>query len=148
MEREKLPIQCATFFFQNADNHLYTCIPQHLYAAPMDLCKRIFAAHNHARYVAIDNEFGTRRSSAEMRARFETHIDCGLLQEWAVFGAHTVDSIHLSMCLSAMSMIPLANDTSLANNHRAHHRVGSSSVFALPSQLEAAAHIESVRCTF
>ena len=148
MEREKLPIQCAAFFFQNADNHLYTCIAQHLYTAPMDFCKRIFAAHDHARYVAIDNEFGTRRSSAEMRARFETHIDSGLLQERAVFGAHAVDSIHLSMCLSAMSMIPLTYDTSLANNHRAHHRIGSSSVFALPSQLEAAAHIESVRCTF
>ncbi len=148
MEREKLPIQCAAFFFQNADNHLYASIAQHLYAAPMDLCKRIFAAHDHARYVAIDNEFGTRRSSAEMRARFKTHIDCGLLQERAVFGAHAVDSIHLSMCLSAMSMIPLTNDTSLANNHRAHHRIGSCSVFALPSQLEAAAHIESVRCTF
>ena len=148
MEREKLPIQRAAFFFQNADNHLYARIAQHLYTAPMNLSKRIFAAHDHARDVAIDNEFGTRRRSAEMRARFETHIDCGLLQEWAVFGAYAVDSIHLSMCLSAMSMIPLTYDTSLANNHRAHHRVGSSSVFALPSQLEAATHIESVRCTF
>ena len=145
MKRDKLLIECPAFFFQHAHSDLHACIAQHLYAAAMYLGEGIFAAHNNARYVAVNNQFGTWRGPAVMRTRFKTHVDRGFLQERAVFGPHAVDSIHLSMCLPAMDMIALTDDSPLTNDDSSHHRVGSSSVLTLAGQLETAAHIVLIR---
>ena len=140
MKGEETAVQLAAVGLEHAHPHVDTGVAQLPNAPALHLRKGIDATHDDARHTLAEDEVGTGRRLALMRAGLETHVERGLRQQDFVFGTNGGKGIHLGVGFATTYMVALTQDSPLADDHRAHHRIGFGREQRVGGQRQAAAH--------
>ena len=144
MKREEPAVQPLAFCLQYAYRHLDARLAKLFDAPSLHFGEGVYAAHDDTPHPLADNQVGARRRLPVVRTGFEADIHRGFLQQSFIFRGDRSESVHLGVPLAAPHMIALADDTSVGNDHRPHHRIGARLHPSAGCQLQAAAHIQFV----
>ena len=144
IECHKAAIQFSTFILKYTHSNLNTRIAQFPYSTSRYLGKGVNTSHDNPLHTLAHYKVGTRRCLAIVRTRFKTHVNGALRQQMFVRLPNRGKGVHLRMTFAASHVISLTDDTSVAHNHCAHHRIRSGVLPTVGCYLQTTAHINLV----
>lgn len=147
MERidgKKTLVKLLTLLLQHTYRHVDARIAELADASALHLGKRVDASHHDTLDPLADDKIGTGWGLAIVGARLQAHVHGGPAEQRLVFGLDRGKGVHFGMSFAAAHVVPLADDATVAYNHRADHRVGLGVLPAVGCQLQTAAHVFDV----
>lgn len=118
--------------------HSDTSVSQFLNSTTGYFRVRVLAADDYLTNAGLNDEIGTRRGFAEMRARLKRYIDGGIFQERLV--DYRFDGENFRVWAAVLLMVPLADDRVAADDDSANHGVGHNGSTAASGEVKGAVH--------